>query len=293
VYGSPLAKRQYTAEEKQAWREQKRADADAALADIVAMFESGELPDLVAQTMIVRAEGVAPMVNWSLGNQLLAVRAGTTDARGFHQWHEVGRNVRKGAKAFRILGPVLVKNRDDETGEDRQKLVGYKLIAVFRIQDTDGVSVDRPLEYGPAELPPLFDVAARLGVTVEYMPAHALAPFRGFYAPGTREIALLTHDVRTFFHELAHAAHDRVLHGDGKSNSDVPDADAEIVAETVAATLCHLFDYDGFVYHGAQYVAAYADGNPGRAAMRVLGDVARVLYLILDPPEWSAPPKEA
>src|SRR5580692_10390172 len=82
VYGTQPRQREYTEAERVAWREQKRAEADSALGEIVDMFETGELPELVAQTMIARAEGVAPMVQWSLGNQLLAIRAGTTDARG-------------------------------------------------------------------------------------------------------------------------------------------------------------------------------------------------------------------
>lgn len=278
--------------DRAAWVERKRSEADSALGAVVGMFESGELPAMVARTFIARAEGSSPMASWSLGNQLLAIRAGTTDARGFRQWHEVGRSVRKGSKAFRILAPALVKvdEADAATGEPakRERLVGYRAVPVFRVQDTDGIPVESAVDYSPAVLPPLFEVAGRLGVTVAWMPAHELAGFAGFYSPGTREIALVTHDAATFFHELAHAAHDTVLRADGRTVKDVPAADLEIVAETVAATLCHLYDLDGYLYAGAEYVAKYADGgNPGRAAMRVLGDVQKVLYLILDPPEWS------
>jgi antirestriction protein ArdC len=292
VYGSAAATRVFSEAERKEWRDRKRREADAALEEIVAMFESGELPSLVAETMIARAEGSSPMASWSLGNQLLAVRAGTTDARGFRQWHEVGRHVRKGARCFRILAPVLVKREepDAETGESREesRVIGYRLIPVFRVQDTEGMALESPVDYRPAELPPLYDVAERLGLTVDYMPGHELAGFRGFYSPGRREISLLTHDVSTFFHELAHAAHDAVLRADGRTVKDVPAADLEIVAETVAATLCRLFDYNGYVFEAAKYVESFAQGgNPGRAAMRVLGDVAKVLYLLLDPPEWA------
>ena len=47
------------------------------------------------------------------------------------------------------------------------------------------------------------------------------------------------------------------------------EATQEIVAETVAAVLCHLFDLDGSLTHAAEYIKSYANGeNPGRAAMR-------------------------
>ena len=151
-------------------------------------------------------------------------------------------------------------------------------IPVFRIQDTGGEGLDEL--YKPAELPPLFDVAARIGVEVSYIPAHAAAGFRGFYVPGTREISLCTEDVRTFFHELAHAAHDIVL---GGTLNDCDPAEAEIVAETTAAVLCHLYGYDGYLWHGARYIERYADGgNAGKAAARHVGTIQKVLGVLIN-----------
>lgn len=279
---SRTATRKFTPAARDAWRETKRAEAAAVLASVIEMFATGELPELVAQTMIVRAEGSSPISRWSITNQLLAIKAGTTDARGYKQWAEVGRVVKRGHRAFRILGPVLATV--EKTGEngavtEERKLVGYKPIPVFRLQDTEG---DDLPNLNPVELPPLQDAARSLGLTINYLPSHELAAFSGYYHPATGEIALLTHDVSVFFHELAHAAHDRVLRAEGKTIASVPAADAEVVAETVAATLCSLYGHDGFVYHGARYVAGWANENPGRAAVRVLGDIQKTLHLILD-----------
>src|SRR5436309_43588 len=77
--------------------------AEDALTEIVALFESGNLPESIAQTTIQRLADDCPSARWSLGNQLLALLAGTSDARGYKQWAEVGRHVKKGARAFRIL----------------------------------------------------------------------------------------------------------------------------------------------------------------------------------------------
>jgi hypothetical protein len=41
--------------------------------------------------------------------------SGTQDARGFRQWKQVGRYVRKGGKAIYILVPRITKTVDDET----------------------------------------------------------------------------------------------------------------------------------------------------------------------------------
>lgn len=136
-------------------------------------------------------------------------------------------------------------------------------------------------DYRPPTFPPLFGVAKRLGITVRYAPH--VDKFRGYYAPGQDRIVLCSHDVDVFFHELGHAAHRQVLQARGTDLKNGQVASQEIVAETVAATLCQLYGFGGYVYHSASYLTHYANGtNPGRAAMRVLADVQATLNVILD-----------
>ena len=97
----------------------RREHAEEALRSVLDLFESGELPEQIAQTVIARQEGTSPMVNWSLGNQLLAIIAGTSDARGYRQWQEVGRHVRKGSKALYILAPSTRKIREQDADDGR------------------------------------------------------------------------------------------------------------------------------------------------------------------------------
>jgi hypothetical protein len=257
--------------------------ADEALRSILDLFESDELPARIAETVIARAEGCSPSANWSLGNQLLMLLAGTTDARGFRQWTEAGRSVDKGAKAVYILGPVTrkIREQDEATGEDVERpiVTGFKAIPVFRIEDTSGASVE-PADYRPAEFPPLFSIAERWGLDVFYAPY--AGRFRGYYQPGRDRVCLCTHDAVTWFHELAHAAHDRVLRARGESLRNGQCAGQEIVAELTAAVLCRVFDLDGFLPRSRDYIAGYSNGNPGRAAIRVLNDVQASLRLILE-----------
>ncbi|WP_373278597.1 ArdC-like ssDNA-binding domain-containing protein [Alicyclobacillus shizuokensis] len=135
----------------------------------------------------------------------------TFDARGFKQWEEAGRKVKKGAKAFYILGPVTktVTREDPETGEEIRRLVvvGFKAIPVFRLEDTEGDPVTVP-NYDPPVLPPLMNVAQAWGIPVRYAPK--TGRFYGLYHPVRDEIILCSHDEITFFHELAHAAHNRI-----------------------------------------------------------------------------------
>jgi hypothetical protein len=61
--------------------------AKEALHRLLAMFESGDLPQAVARTMLRPKPGAEkPSDRWSLGNRLLMLAAGTRDARGYQQW---------------------------------------------------------------------------------------------------------------------------------------------------------------------------------------------------------------
>src|SRR5262249_4422793 len=151
----------------------------------------------------------------------------------------------KGSRAFYILGPVTrkIRGEDPNTGEETERVIttGFVGIPVFRYEDTEGAELERP-DYRPATFPPLYDVAARVGVRVDYLPF--VDRFRGYYSPGENRIVLCSHDECTFFHELAHVAHRQVTAAEEWRGGQNPKR--EIVAETVAATLCRLYGLDGY-----------------------------------------------
>lgn len=81
-----------------------------AVNQLLDMFQSGKLPERVAFSIIHRHPGdVIPSDKWSIGNRILQMLQGTADARGYKQWQEVGRQVRKGAHAIHILAPLTYK----------------------------------------------------------------------------------------------------------------------------------------------------------------------------------------
>ncbi len=59
----------------------------------------------------------------------------TEDARGFRQWIEVKRHVKKGSKSFQILVPCFKKEKDN-TKEEVPRLTGFTTGNVFRVEDT-------------------------------------------------------------------------------------------------------------------------------------------------------------
>jgi len=250
------------------WRER----ADSELQKVVQLFSSKQLPDLCAKALI--NSPAKPSSKWSFGNQLLMILAGTSDARGFRQWNEVGRSVSKGARAFYILGPVRKKvkttketlDRHGESDEEgfRDILVGFKSIPVFRFEETNGQ--DLPV-YEPKNPPPLLEVAERFGMRVQY---ERLAP--GVYGATDythKTIVLATEETDVFFHELGHAIHRTFEPKSGHGQ----EPEAETIAQLVAVTLARLYGSpaDSFSW---SYIASYAQSNDpqkvGRLCMRVL-----------------------
>jgi len=139
-----------------------------ALQSILTRFEAGDIPEAIAYSTFPILN--IPAANWSLLNRTLMFIAGTGDARGFKQWKEVNRYVKKGAKAFVILAPRFIKKRSEEEEDEKKILAGFLPVSVFRVEDTKG----QPLDYGSIELPelPLIEVAQEWGISVKAIPGN-------------------------------------------------------------------------------------------------------------------------
>ena len=241
---------------------------------LLASFESGDVPEAISVAVLPRHE--VPSSNWSLSNRLIMFFAGTSDARGFQQWKKVSRFPRKGVKAVHILCPKHRKVTD-ETDQDEMILTGFMLAPVFRFEDTDGEPLDIP-ELHPDELPPLFDVAQHWGISVDWQSYQGNA--YGYFSPTRKSIVLASHDEMVFFHELAHAAHEKVK---GKLKL-CQEWKQEIVAELTAAVLAHLYNRrlnDGAAYQYIRSYAKKAGHDVHRACLNVISDVGRCVDEIM------------
>jgi len=167
-----------------------------------------------------------PCRNWSYLNQFVAFLNGTSDARGFCQWKEAGRTVKKGAKAIYILVPMIYKVKDKE--KEEEVLKGFKAMPVFRAEDTEGDELDYIIklrEFDPDSLP-LIDVARSLGISVS---AGLTGDAGGWFCPSKNSITMGSNSGHVFLHELSHAV-DQALPG---KNLDY--GFNEVVAEMSAA----------------------------------------------------------
>jgi len=250
--------------------------ARICLQRIVDLFKEGNIPKALAVATIPPQTGI-PSAKWSWSNKLLQFLADTSDARGFRQWQEAGRMVKKGAKAFHILGPKTKKVIEtDDDGQEIEEIVvtGFYAIPVFRAEDTDG----EQLPYEPASPPPLADVAERFGLSVSYQTF--ASRYYGYYQGKVKRIVLASHEAQVFFHELAHAAHHRIA---GKlMGKQIPSQ--EIIAELAAATLANLYCPEANLGFSYEYVKAYAEKSKKtieRACLAVINTVGMVLDEIL------------
>ena len=247
-------------------------NAKAALETVIEKFKEGDLSPIVTVARLhMKSTDNLPFAKWSLANKVIAFTSshGQVDSRGFKQWEEVKRRVKKGGKAVFIFAPNTRKI--EEGGESRYIVTGFRTIPVFPLSETDGEPMPE-FDYSPADMPPLAEVAERMGVSVTYAPL--LDSASGFYSPGRDSIVLGTHDVQIFFHELAHAAHNRIEGGLKGAQAE----EQETVAEFSAAVLASLYGYD-YTGNAWKYISHY-NSDPITAIYKALSTVEKVLSVI-------------
>ena len=249
---------------------------NAIIGKLLESFESGNVPEAISIAVLPSLD--VPCSKWSITNRLICLFEGTSDARGFRQWQEVGRYPKKGSKAIYILSPKHRKVGDGKVEEEKVVLTGFLTVPVFRVEDTEGKALE-VLELEPQERPPLSAVAESWGINVRYQGFVGNA--YGSYSPGRKEITLATHDESVFFHELAHAAHEKVK---GKLELG-QDWKQEIVAELTAAVLMHLHGRRTNDGHSYRYIRSYAEKagkDVHKACLSVLVEVGKCLEVIAE-----------
>jgi hypothetical protein len=249
-----------------------------SLGNVVEAFKKGDVPQAIKIVMFPRSE--MPSNKWSLCNKLIMYFNGTEDARGLRQWNKEGRWIKKGSKAFYILGPKMV-NVKEEDGTEKTVLKGFISIPVFKLEDTEG----KPLNKPDLNLPNLrlLNVAERWGIEVK--PVEGNDFYNGYFMPGQNKIRLATPEENVFFHELAHAGHNKILNESGKKLNGGQDPKQEITAELTASVLSEYFGISSTMGNNYDYIKSYADQQNKSvelALMEVLTDVEKILNLIME-----------
>lgn len=239
---------------------------------IVEIFNSGKIPEAVSYAAFPSFD--IPSEQWSFLNRIIMWINGTSDARGYRQWLNVGRHVKKGAMAFHIFAPRLIKEKK-ENGEEDFSLLGFLQVPVFCYEDTEG----EPLNYKETKINSfhLIDKAKEWGLDVQAVSGNER--YWGSY--GGEYIKLATPEEAVFFHELSHHAH-KLVRGELVPGQDWKQ---EIVAELSAEALSRIFGLKTTTGNSYKYIESYAAQaglSPVMACLQVLGDTEKVLKLILE-----------
>jgi hypothetical protein len=184
--------------------------------------------------------------SYSAGNcMLLATQAhergiALTHVAGFRTWLKLGRSVRKGETALRILAPITINERDKPSAEQNdERRVFFKTAFVFDVSQTDILPGAEPAVLEPPHQPltgdshahlltPLRRFAESLGYSVSFEVIEG--PAGGWCDPQAKQIVVdaggpANAQLRTLIHECAHAL--------GIDYEQYSRAQAEVMVDTV------------------------------------------------------------
>ncbi len=245
-----------------------------AMDTLLKMFNEDNLPKVA---MAVFKGNSVPSDKWSFLNRILMYLNNTEDARGFNQWKQVGRYVKKGSKAFYILAPMfkkIVEEKTLESGEtirqEEQILAGFKAVPVFRFEDTDGAPIIK--EDFKVNIPFEFNsIIKELGVKIDTIRFNGSV--YGSYNLNTKAIRLASPDIEVFLHELSHAVDDR-LNGLKAGQK----TDQEVTAEFSAAVIGHLMGYKVPLGNIKEYIESYSF----KELMNCLGRIEKIVNYVIE-----------
>ena len=163
---------------------------------------------------------------------IIQFRPDATFVAGFQRWISLNRFVRKGERGIPILAPIIVKE-DDQDGIETKRLVGFKVVYVFDVAQTDGDPLPPRPEWKSPEKNDalntrLLQFAQNRGIEVSFtnLPGETQGLSRG----GAIDISL-TAGTKTLVHEIAH----ELMHKDKNNlqNREIKELEAEGVSYVV------------------------------------------------------------
>lgn len=265
-------------------------DAKQALATkLTALTSSDDWKRTLASMAVLGRTSIGRL---SFRNLLLLIsqRPDLAHAATFQAWKSLGRAVRKGERALYVLKPRFAR-KAGEASDEEKKLVGFGLLPLFALEQTDG----SPLEVPPAPCdvssPDSFahSVDRLRDVALQHCPHVGSIELRprtpddargvyGWFERRTRRIVVLTdtspqQQFATLVHELAHA----ILHGEDEHHSR---STKEVEAESTSFVVCHALGLDTSSF-ALPYVASWAEGD--LEAVAAAGEnIRRASMTILD-----------
>ena len=231
----------------------KNQHVQDAIAKVVETLKTGNI-EKIAYAVFKSQKGY-PSDSWSFLNRLIMFCHDTEDARGFRQWNQAGRRLKKGTKAIYISVPGKVKTRttNEKGEEDEEERLIYMPKPVYRFEDTTGTP--REEDGFKPEIPAnLSQVAEGLGLKINAK--RYTGEEYGYFSASRKEIALMSPDLEVYLHELAHGV-DHKINGKLKGGQQ---PDQEIVAELSAEVVAYLLGHK-LNRRSRNYITDYSGGS--------------------------------
>lgn len=235
---------------------------------------------------------------YSYHNQLLIFlqsKGLASQVAGFQTWKKLGRHVKKGEKAIKILCPMFFKHEKEETGEEFV-ITRFKAVNVFDIDQTEGKplpSLCEKLTKNNAD----YDIY--ISKLVNFSPAKVEfseieGQASGFYDPGLNLIRVKislanSHKLKTLVHEIAHSFFESALSQKEKGFNRLT---AEVRAESVAFTVCNALGLDTSSYSFG-YIAGWSSDKTAKELKETLKEIREKSAEILTAIMPEKPEKEA
>lgn len=222
--------------------------------------------------------------NYSFNNCLLIAMQcpSASYVAGYRSWQRnFHRQVKKGAKAISIISPVPYKKKNEETGEEEERL-GFRASSVFDISDTYQIEDLDPVQIGVADLEGnvenFKDFVAALTETSPvpvYYELFDSKELKGYFSESENRIVIQDgmterQTMKTLVHEVAHA----LLHTKAQMEKEPRDRmQKEIEAESVAFVVC-----EHYHVHTDEYTFPYIVGwSTGKAGELVTKSMQTIL----------------
>jgi hypothetical protein len=196
----------------------------------------------VSEAMLKYLDMAARFHHYSFCNVwlILMTKPDATTVGGFKKWLSLGRCVCKGEHGIPILAPIFNKIIDEQ-GKEQDKLVGFKVVYVFDISQTDGEPLPEPPDWKSPEKNDelqehLIRFAERKGIRVQIK---SIGRDIQGVSLGNKVILDPKAGTKTLIHEIAH---ELLHHVEGVLTSRVT---RELEAESVAYVVAKHFGLNG------------------------------------------------
>ena len=240
--------------------------------------------------------------SYSLNNTILIAmqKPDATTVAGYTTWGQMHRQVVKGSKAIKILAPCIYKKKDiadiidapdksmdkdnKDTSESEKVLVGFKIVNVFDISQTEGEplpEITHKLEGNVDEYGDFMEALKQFSpVPIEFKAIDGSA--NGYYHLLNKNIIIddsmsQKMNVKTLLHEICHSIiHDK----DTGSDKDADKQTKEVQAESVAFTVCHYYGIDTSDYSFG-YIGGWSNGKDLKELKTSLETIRQTSQMII------------